>query len=183
MLSSKSVLCLLLASVALAEINTDFHHVLYGQEALTDALVSQMYNQFLSEYESTSGGFLLDGSTVHDRKPIFASKVKEIVEHNTNTDSKYKKGINSYSDMTDVEFTNYFHIVAAPQDCSATHKAVQVGKNKVAEIPTHWDWREHGGVSPVKNQASCGSCWAFSTVGCVEAHYMIKYGQFRNLSE
>jgi len=86
--------------------------------------------------------------------------------------------------MTEEEFTNYFHIVADPQqDCSATHKTVQVKKNKLEDIPTHWDWRDVNGVSPVKNQAKCGSCWAFSTVGCVEAHYLIKYGQFRNLSE
>jgi len=38
-------------------------------------------------------------------------------------------------------------------------------------------------VTPVKNQAKCGSCWTFSTVGTLEAHYLIKYGQFRNLSE
>ena len=40
-----------------------------------------------------------------------------------------------------------------------------------------------GVVSPVKNQGKCGSCWTFSTVGCLEAHYLLKYGQFRNLSE
>jgi len=51
------------------------------------------------------------------------------------------------------------------------------------DTPDHWDWRDVGGVTPVKNQGSCGSCWTFSTVGAVEAHYQIKYGQFRNLSE
>lgn len=40
-----------------------------------------------------------------------------------------------------------------------------------------------GIVSPVKNQAKCGSCWTFSTVGAMESHYMKKYGSFRNLSE
>jgi len=75
----------------------------------------------MDEYEGTSGSHLLDGNSVKDRKTIFESKVGEIIEHNTNTDSKYKKGINSYSDMTDEEFINYFQIVNAPQNCSATH--------------------------------------------------------------
>lgn len=43
-------------------------------------------------------------------------------------------------------------------------------------LPPFWDWRKLHGVSPVKDQGHCGSCWTFSTVGCLEAHTLIKYG-------
>ena len=39
------------------------------------------------------------------------------------------------------------------------------------EVPDRWDWREHaaaGSLSPIRNQGSCGSCWAFGTAGVFE---------------
>lgn len=51
------------------------------------------------------------------------------------------------------------------------------------ETPPEWDWRdmEYNGISgdwcsPVKNQGGCGSCWAFSTLGMIEAQINIMEG-------
>ncbi len=46
-------------------------------------------------------------------------------------------------------------------------------------LPTSFDWRNHAGqnwMTPVKNQGSCGSCWAFGAVGTIEAVYNIVTG-------
>jgi subtilisin-like proprotein convertase family protein/C1A family cysteine protease/putative hemolysin len=49
----------------------------------------------------------------------------------------------------------------------------------VGSPPSSFDWRNYNGqdwMTPVKNQASCGSCWAFSAVGVVEAVHNIATG-------
>jgi cathepsin L len=45
------------------------------------------------------------------------------------------------------------------------------------------DWATTDYVSDVKNQGSCGSCWAFSTTGGMEGAYMLKYGSAMVFSE
>jgi hypothetical protein len=73
-----------LASVAFAEINTDFKHVLSGKESLTDAHIDEMYNQFLIEHKDNSGKLpsQILGASAHDRKQIFVNSVNEVIEHN-----------------------------------------------------------------------------------------------------
>lgn len=50
--------------------------------------------------------------------------------------------------------------------------------------PASIDWRNVTGmVQPIKNQGSCGSCWAFSAVAALEGQYFKKYGKSLSLSE
>ena len=45
--------------------------------------------------------------------------------------------------------------------------------------PSSFDWRNEDGqdwMTSVKNQGSCGSCWAFSTAGVVEGTYNVESG-------
>jgi len=63
-------------------------------------------------------------------------------------------------------------------------------KNVIAsgslQLAASFDWRNANGqnyVSPVKNQGSCGSCWAFGTVAPLEAKLLISGGGLADLSE
>jgi C1A family cysteine protease len=43
-------------------------------------------------------------------------------------------------------------------------------------VPSSYDARNDGIVTPAKNQGGCGSCWAFASVGAMESHLMKKWG-------
>lgn len=49
--------------------------------------------------------------------------------------------------------------------------------------PTSYDWRSSGKISPIKNQGSCGACWAFSSTAVYESLILIRNGTTLDLSE
>ena len=51
------------------------------------------------------------------------------------------------------------------------------------DLPPSFNWLDEGGCTSVKNQGSCGSCWAFATVGPLESNILIKDGIEVDLSE
>ncbi|XP_035849037.1 digestive cysteine proteinase 2 [Sander lucioperca] len=50
-------------------------------------------------------------------------------------------------------------------------------------VPESLDWRLQGAVTPVKDQAICGSCWSFATTGAVEGALFLKTGSLQVLSQ
>jgi cathepsin H len=139
-----------------------------------------MWERFESQQGKNSPNNL---KSIAYRKNIFATTVEDIISHNKASSSTYQKGINKFSDMTEEEFNAHFQLnqITEEQHCSATEETQSL--MATIDAPDSYDWREHSGVSPVKNQGKCGSCWTFSTVGALEAHSLIKFGSFDSLSE
>ncbi len=49
--------------------------------------------------------------------------------------------------------------------------------------PSKFDWRDHNGVTPVKDQGICGSCWVFAAIAAFESAYLIANEQAVSVSE
>lgn len=45
------------------------------------------------------------------------------------------------------------------------------------------DWRLYNVVTPIRDQLSCGSCWAFAVTGMVESAHAIKHGPLYEVSD
>jgi cathepsin H len=149
-------------------------------------MTHELFMGFWNYWEKKHG--LESPNANHDkskRMTQFALTLESIIEHNSQPDKTYTKGLNKFSDMTDKEFSDYYMMdktkLKEDQHCSATHGPLM--DESQINIPKDWDWRQHGGVTPVKNQGHCGSCWTFSTVGALEAHELLKYKSFTPLSE
>ena len=46
-----------------------------------------------------------------------------------------------------------------------------------------FNWRDAGKMTPMKNQSTCGSCWAFAAVGVFESVWLIRNGESVILSD
>ena len=58
---------------------------------------------------------------------------------------------------------------------------IEQGTNPIGKYAFH-DWRLTDQVSPVKDQGSCGSCYAVSVISTIESRLLIKKNQTKELS-
>ncbi|KAK9117391.1 hypothetical protein Sjap_016338 [Stephania japonica] len=121
----------------------------------------------------------------HKRFNVFKENVKHI--HNFNKkDKPYKLKLNKFADMTNHEFSKSYAGSKVKHYKMFQGSSLGTGNfshGKTDPSPPSVDWRTKGAVTAIKDQGSCGSCWAFSTVVAVEGINQIKTKELVSLSE
>jgi cathepsin F len=111
----------------------------------------------------------------------------ERIDRQSQQNKLAKFSLNKFSDLSEEEFARYYKMKKMPADalavsCLAKGVTAELNYN-VSDLPTSFDWRDKGAVTPIKDQGQCGSCWTFSTTGNIEGQYFLKTGKLVSFSE
>ncbi|CAI9599553.1 unnamed protein product [Staurois parvus] len=118
------------------------------------------------------------------RRLIWEKNYKLIAAHN----EEHLQGLHTYDlamnrlgDMTSDEVVKTMTGLKVPAK-NRPRNVTADDDEELVPLPASVDYRKKGYVTPVRNQGSCGSCWAFSSVGALEGQLKKTTGKLVVLS-
>lgn len=132
------------------------------------------YHEYLRKYNK-----IYTPIEKNERYQNFVNNMKFIEKKNSENHG-YKLEMNVFGDLSKEEMMMKFGKLR--NDGKKSNGAKKLYKNHNPVKAASLDWRTKGAVTPVKDQAFCGSCWTYGTVGTIEGRLFLNSGKLYNLS-
>ena len=140
-----------------------------------DTLIFQQFQKFIKKFDKKY-------ESVNEYLARFEVFKRNIMSSFTNEQSSYKTGITKFSDLTKQEFTKIYLNLNYDAMAISNFEPTFVKVNNAA--PDSFDWRDQNVISTqIKDQSSCGACWAFASIGNLEGLYAIEKHVIKTFSE
>lgn len=104
----------------------------------------------------------------------FEANEKVIEALNANPDDDAVYGHTRFSDLSGEEFRQTY-LGLRGDAAEARRGGSPHAPAQLEELPVSVDWRQQGAVTPVRDQGSCGSCWAESAVANIESRWFLAH--------
>lgn len=141
--------------------------------------VERAFQAFIEKY----GRHYVDKQEQERRFSIFKSNYA-FVEVQNAKGGPYTLAANEFADQTPDEIAaTRLGLSTRSQDQWAGLPHLGTDRYSGAALPESVDWTVEGAVTRPKNQAQCGSCWAFSATGALEGAWKLASGALVSLSE
>jgi C1A family cysteine protease len=122
-----------------------------------------------------------DSATTSIMSPEAAARLEDLQVEMAGDDYTFSVGYNAAMEYSLEQLCGAREPEGGREDVPSV--AIEELSATSATLPSSYDLRRSGGVTTVKDQLGCGSCWAFATVGPLESQIRIRCGTNADISE